>query len=114
MQNNSTARAKRIDLSFPLCFVTDDGVENDGHCLNISESGMMASFGVELDLWTVGTLRLSFAHQSLALQARVARCDGHDAGLAFLFSSDEQHGAILALVSAASAQSRLAGGVAPF
>ena len=106
-------RAKRVDLSFPVCFV-DDGQENQGHCLNISESGLMARFEHEPDLWATGALQLSFAGNAVALPVRVVRCVDQQAGIVFLFEDESQRQAIRALVASAAAQSTLAGGVVPF
>ncbi|MGI4755516.1 MAG: PilZ domain-containing protein [Janthinobacterium lividum] len=113
MSGIAVVRAKRVDLSFPLCFVYE-GQEIRGNCLNISESGLMANFEQELELWTTGRLQLSFARAAVTVGARVARCVERDAGLSFLFEAESERTAIRALVASAAAQSTLAGGVAPF
>ncbi|MGI4853941.1 MAG: PilZ domain-containing protein [Janthinobacterium lividum] len=114
MQSSTAVRAQRVDLSFPLCFTGEDGVERKGNCLNISESGIMASFAEELDLWTTGLLHLSFALSVMVVHARVARCAERDAGLAFQFQNEGERAAMRDFVQAAAAQSTLAGGAVPF
>ncbi len=101
-------RAPRLDLSFPLEFTTDEGLIN-GHCLNLSESGLLANFDRQLDLWTVGDLVLHYGDQQCTLVARVARADGKEAGLAFSYKSDGERQAIGKMLTFATAQTMLVG-----
>ena len=89
-------RAPRLDLSFPLAFSVG-GEVTAGHCLNLSESGLLANFNHPLDVWTHGELELHFADRSCEVAARVARADGNEAGLAFVFKNDGERAAIRAM-----------------
>ncbi len=55
-----------------------------GHCVNISDSGLLGEFTHPLELWTEGELTLHFGEGVSGLKARVARVIGNVAGLVFL------------------------------
>ena len=99
-------RATRLDLSFPLTFTTE-GEAIAGHCLNLSESGLYANFDQPLEVWTHGDLLLHFGDGTCGLAARVARTNGHEAGLAFAFKSDSERSAIRAMCDFAQRRSFL-------
>ncbi len=101
-------RAARLDLSFPLRFSSEDGTVA-GHCLNLSESGLLANFDHPLELWTRGELLLHFATNQCQVDARVARVNEREAGLSFLYKSDGERHAIHTLLAFAERQSQLTG-----
>ncbi len=81
-------RAPRLDLSFPLEFRCGGATFMVGHCLNLSESGLLGVFDDELELWTKGELVLRFGTRACAVPARVARTEDREAGLAFSFRNE--------------------------
>lgn len=105
-------RAARFDLSFPLRFVVDS-TEIAGHCLNLSESGLLAVFDEPLDLWTTGALHVEYGGQQCVVQARVARAGAYEAGLVFVYAGKSDHGCVQHLLGFAAQHSRLVG-PAPF
>ncbi len=106
-------RAARVDLSLPLTF-SAEGASEAGHCLNISASGLLASFAHPPELWTSGDLSLEAAGIHLAVPARVARVDGFEAGLAFAFGNDRQHEAVHQLIALAAARTHACNVNPPF
>lgn len=107
------ARAPRYDLSFPLQLTTDEDGELVGHCLNLSQSGLLANFDQSPELWSQGDLVLHFGEDLCHVQARVARVNGREAGLAFLFRSEADREAIRIMLAFAAVQTQLVGKV-PF
>ena len=101
-------RAPRLDLSFPLVFTSAEGVFA-GHCLNLSDSGLLATFDRPVELWTQGSLLLHFGDDEVRLQARIARTHENEAGLAFFYSNDSERHAIQAAVRFAAAGIHLTG-----
>ncbi len=101
-------RAPRLDLSFPLVFTAADG-EVAGHCLNLSESGLLGIFDQPLELWTEGSLLLHFGDDQLVIGARIARMDGNEAGLSFQFRHPGEREAVHAAVAFASHGTHLIG-----
>ena len=75
-----------------------------GHCVNVSQSGMLVQFESPIELFTVGTLSLSVGEYLLSIRARVARTEGTDAGMAFLMSTENDHRTVDILVQFAHAQ----------
>ncbi len=65
-------RAERQDVSFPLLFTSGDGEMVPGTCDNLSESGLLATFTLPLDIWTHGKVNLSFGAGLLGVHVRVA------------------------------------------
>lgn len=61
-----------------------------GHCLNLSESGLLATFVRPLDLWTKGLLTLQVADCTCTVPAGVARVEDRQGGLAFHYRSEEE------------------------
>ncbi len=101
-------RAARLDLSFPLEFEAD-GETVRGHCLNISESGLLASFPVPPELWTQGELRLHFGESAYELKARVARLHDNQAGMSFTFRGEADRTAVRTMLAFAAANTHLVG-----
>lgn len=99
-------RAPRLDLSFPLEF-TLGKYTVAGHCLNLSESGLLATFTHPPDLWTTGDLVLHFGESSCHLEARVARVNGFEAGFAFFYKTEAEHVAVRSMVEFAQQRSQL-------
>jgi UPF0288 family protein (methanogenesis marker protein 3) len=82
-------RADRVETAFPVEFATQEGAVT-GHCVNISESGILGIFAKPLELWTTGELTFQFAGGLLGVKARVARVIGREAGLVFLFQHEDE------------------------
>ncbi len=101
-------RAARLDLSFPLELLAD-GEELPGHCQNISESGLLASFARAPELWASGDLRLHFGADVFSLPARVARLDGNNVGFSFLFRDERDRDAVRRIVAFAAERTQLVG-----
>ena len=101
-----TTRASRIDLSFPVIFVSEEKLVA-GHCLNLSESGLLANFDQPLELWSMGELLIHGSEAKFRVPVRVARANEYNAGLAFRFTSDEQRASIQALVAYAATRTHL-------
>ena len=95
-------RAERLDVSFPLLFTCEDGAEVPGTCDNLSESGLLATFAMAMDIWTDGKVDLSFGEGLLGLRVRVARVHGLSAGLAFQNMNDQSRQKVRDLMVEAS------------
>ena len=78
-------RAPRTEVSFPVRFIAE-GRRWSGTCHNLSESGLLATFAVQLEIWIPGEVDLYVGTDLLGLKVRVARVVGLEAGLSF------QHG----------------------
>ena len=99
-------RAPRVDLSFPVEFLAEDGLLR-GHCLNLSASGMLATFPQVPELWTTADLVLHFGEDSYRLPVRVARTDGRQAGLTFAFRDARDRAAVTEILAYAAANTHL-------
>jgi hypothetical protein len=103
IENRFIDRSQRFDLHLALRFFPNAGMVN-GHCANVSESGMMAIFEKPVDLWLKGDLSIVVDGRFVSIKAMVARVKGREAGMAFLIESEEQKSAVQLLVSYAKAQ----------
>lgn len=101
-------RAPRLNLSFPVTFHTG-GSALRGHCLNLSESGLLAVFAEPLELWTTGELELVFEEQRALQPARVARTQDRESGMAFVFSGEAQRAFVRAMLQFAAERTHLVG-----
>jgi hypothetical protein len=54
-----------------------------GRSIDISESGLLATFDRDLDVWLNGWLAITDGEQVVRLQVRVARVNGRAAALSF-------------------------------
>jgi hypothetical protein len=77
-----------------------------GHCLNISESGMRAEFDKPVVAWMVGELSVLLEEGYISIGVRVARVDGHEAGLSFYIEDDKDRVAVGRLMTFASKHSQ--------
>lgn len=102
-------RAERLNLSFPVTF-SGDGEHLRGSCLNISLSGLSASFSRPPEVWVTGTLAIETGSSTVSLQVRVARVLDREAGFAFLIQTDADRQAVTSLVAFAAANTQLTGG----
>jgi hypothetical protein len=91
-------RATRFQLDALVSFAGEEGTQ-EGRCINVSESGLLARFDTPPELWTNGRLNLEAGEHFLSIQARVARIQGKEAGFAFLFSNDSDRAAIAILLA---------------
>ncbi|ADW69914.1 PilZ domain-containing protein [Granulicella tundricola] len=96
-------RPARFDLNLALTFAGDEGVL-EGHCVNVSASGMLAAFARPVELFTNGELSLLVGEFYVNVKARVARTQGFDAGLAFIIETENDRHAVRLLVEFATAQ----------
>ncbi len=94
-------RPSRFDLNVPLSFLTEGEVLN-GHCVNVSQSGMLVLFDAPIDLFTEGTLSLTADEYILSIRARVARTQGNDAGMAFFLTTENDHRTVAILLEFAT------------
>ena len=90
-------RALRVEIRFPLEFI-EGGKRVYGTCENLSESGLLARFAVQLDIWVDGEVDLHFGTDLLGIKVRVARVIGLQAGLAFQLSDEHQRQEIRELI----------------
>jgi hypothetical protein len=96
-----TARPARFDLNLPLTFVAE-GEVLPGHCVNVSQSGMLVQFNTPIELFTTGTLSLTADEYILSIHARVARTQGNDAGMAFFLTTPNDHRTVAILLEFAT------------
>jgi hypothetical protein len=96
-------RAERFDLNLPVRFYSSDGLEH-GHCINVSETGMLIAFNAVVDVWLVGKLWLDLNGKQHILKAKTARVMGKEAGVAFLVESAADLDVIKQLVAYAREQ----------
>ena len=102
MQNYQN-RAPRLDLNLPLRFFSSDGMMA-GHCVNVSESGMLAIFDRPVEMWLEGDLSFFIEGLQFSIKARVARVNEGDTGLRFRIDSDADKLTIQKLVALAGPQ----------
>ena len=115
MQQEIQTRAARYEFNVPIEFLCEGRIIL-GQCLNISDSGVLAQFEEPLDLWTTGELRVHAGQRSCKLAARVARVEGHEAGLTFRPAADGSAGGTSKLVQDLVTEARERGGafIPPF
>ena len=97
-------RLPRFEISFPLEFMLAETMTN-GHCVNLSHTGMLAQFAYPLGTGAVGRIRLRPANRLFELRAHVTHSEGLRSGLQFDFSNDQEQQVIVALVEIISRQS---------
>ena len=91
-------RATRFLLDVPISLI-EDGSERIGQGINVSESGLLATFDQPPELWTDGQLLLQAGEHHLSIKARVARVQGRQAGFAFLINNDNDRATVSILVN---------------
>ena len=94
-------RPVRFDMNVSLSFKIDDGVV-EGHCVNVSASGMLAVFSREVDLFTKGEISLRVGEYFVNITARVARVLNGDHGLAFQIDNENDRKTTQVLVDYAA------------
>lgn len=75
-------RAPRFVLKIPVVFDYAEG-RIKGRTVNISESGMLAVFDQQLDVWLPGRILAIVGEWYIDVGVRVVRSDGRTAALAF-------------------------------
>jgi hypothetical protein len=95
--NAPAPRATRFKLDSPVSFSGDEGTY-DGHCINVSESGLLARFNKLPEVWTNGKLTLEAGEHYLTIPARVARHQGQEVGFAFALDSENDRDAVAILI----------------
>ena len=101
-------RKDRLDLSFPVEFFVD-GECVRGHCLNLSESGLLATFDPLLDLWTAEDIHLLTPEGTCTERARVARVQERAAKLSFCFRGEGERLRVREVLALASERTLLVG-----
>lgn len=97
-------RATRFPLDAAVSFVVD-GSRHEGRCINVSESGLLATFDHPPDVWLDGKVELEAGGYYLTIPVRVARMDGNDVGFAFRLNTENDRAAIRILIDAVSGSS---------
>ena len=98
-------RPTRFDLRSPISFIVGD-LELTGHCVNVSETGLLVTFDQPIELWISGEILLVAGDYYLNIKARVARTQGLDSGMSFLIETDNDRLTIQILVDFAIHKSR--------
>ena len=96
-------RPTRFDLNASLSFKADEDIV-EGHCVNVSASGMLAVFNQPVELFTVGEISMLIGEYYINITGRVARVLSNDHGIAFLIDNDSDRLTAKVLVDFAAAQ----------
>jgi hypothetical protein len=96
-------RAPRIGLQIPVIFDFAAG-RAWGESLDISDSGILAVFSQNLEVWLTGQLSILVGGRNITIDARVARVNGPTAALAFRGMSRENQRIIQNLIASTSEQ----------
>jgi hypothetical protein len=91
--NDLPFRPERSDLRVPLTFKVND-VRVSGHSVNVSSSGILVRLDEPVELWIGGENSLEVGEWMIEIQARVARMQGRDVGLAFVIRNDHDRLAV--------------------
>jgi len=83
------ARSERFELDNPVCFA-GDGCKQDGWCVNVSDSGLLAIFAKPPELWTDGQLSFVSGKHYFSINARVARLQDSNVGFAFSANTNDR------------------------
>ena len=92
------SRATRFKLEIPVSF-GGDGFRFEGHCLNVSDTGLLARFNEPPELWIDGELLMEAGGHYLTLYARVARRNNRDVGFAFCINNDNDRASVAILIN---------------
>ena len=94
-------RATRFLLDVPVSLI-EDGTERVGQCVNVSESGLLATFDQPPELWTDAQLTLQAGEHHLSIKARVARVQDRQAAFAFAIHNENDRATVSILVNSVS------------
>jgi hypothetical protein len=94
-------RADRIPLELPIAFTYSEG-KIRGKSLNISESGILATFDRQLDVWLTGQLSILLPEHPIFVETRIARVDGKIVAMSFRNMRPRDRLIIQTLLKAAS------------
>jgi hypothetical protein len=97
--NNFNPLDARMDMDVPVILYLHDRIAS-GHTVNVSDSGMLATFDRRLDPWATGRLCVVTEKSHLSIQVRIVRVDGSLAGMSFV--SDSDHADIQQLIEHAN------------
>lgn len=92
------SRSTRFYLDIPVSFAVD-GCRHDGLCLNVSASGLLATFDQPPELWLDGKLSFETGEHYLCIDARVARRQDRDIGFAFYIITENDLASIRILTN---------------
>ena len=98
-------RLPRFEVALPIQFQTDTATI-EGHTRNLSDTGLLASFVQPLLNGSAGVIRLRFGSSSFEMEAHVTHAEFLDAGLNFLFASDQERQLVRTLVRVLSKRTR--------
>ena len=90
-------RSARWDLNLPIRLFSTEGMVG-GHCINVSESGLLGTFDRPVTVWVTGELTAFVGDRSISIRVRVVRLDGRDVALTFHPTGDEDRLAIRRLL----------------
>jgi hypothetical protein len=96
-----TPRAPRFDLKVPLVLYLRDRIAS-GHSVNVSESGMLATFDRRLEAWLTGHLCVVAGEWHLAIDVRIVRVEGRVAAMAFEIANEGDRATIRKLIECAN------------
>ncbi|MES2392110.1 MAG: PilZ domain-containing protein [Acidobacteriota bacterium] len=97
-------RAARIPLTIPVVFACAEG-RVKGRSIDISESGILATFERPLDIWITGHLSILVPEHPIFLDARIARVESHTAAMSFRTMTARDSFIIHSLINKAARQS---------
>lgn len=95
--NRFVSRSPRFGLNLPIRLFSQDGLAI-GRCVDVSESGLLGDFDRPLNIWITGEVTAFVGDESVSIKARVARVDGHQAGLSFQIDSPASRLEVLRLI----------------
>ena len=75
-------RADRIPLRIPVVFTSSDGKVR-GTSVDISESGLLATFDQPLEVWISGQLSILVPEHPIFIETRIARVEGNTVAMSF-------------------------------
>jgi hypothetical protein len=90
-------RATRYGLNVPVMLYLPDDIAS-GRTINISETGILATFDRSLDPWATGRLCAEVRRSYLSIEVRVVRVEGRQTGMTFHIVTEGDHAAIRELI----------------
>jgi len=95
--------APRFGLELPIRFVSPEGLVN-GHCIDVSETGIRVAFERPVDIWLEGELSFLIDYRRYSIHARVVRAGDGETGMWFRIHNDDDKLAIEKLLELAHSQ----------
>ena len=98
---DSTPRATRYDLNVPVVLYLLDGIAS-GRTINVSDTGILATFDRPLDPWDTGRLHTLATGSYLSIEVRVVRVEGQQVGMTFQIAEESDRATIGKLIELAN------------